>query len=318
MDADVMTPHFLAIEIGGTKLQLFVGDGDGNILQRWRFEVDAASGGAGIRARIESALPEILHAHPVAAAGVGYGGPVDWRTGQICCSHQVEGWADFPLGDWLRKRVGRPVFIDNDANTASLGEALRGAGQGSNPVFYVTLGSGVGGGLAVNGQIFHGAKPGESEIGHVRLDRSGTIVEHRCSGWAVDKRVRAAVQANPESVLARAAHGMTRGEARALSSALGDGCEVAKEILDEVAEDLAFGLSHVTHLTHPEVIVLGGGFALTGEPLRAAVELALKRFTMEAFEPGPRVVLSALREDAVPVGALLMAAQRFETVSSTR
>lgn len=305
-----MSFQFLAIEIGGTKLQLFVGDGDGRIFQRWRFDVDAAGGGAGIRAKIESALPEILRAHPVGAVGVGYGGPVDWRTGQICCSHQVEGWSDFPLGEWLGQRTAKPVFIDNDANVASLGEALRGAGQGSNPVFYVTLGSGVGGGLSVDGKIYHGAKPGESEIGHVRLDRAGTIVEHRCSGWAVDKKVRAAVQANPQSGLARAAQGLARGEAQALGPALRDECEVAKQILGEVAEDLAFGLSHVTHLTHPEVIVLGGGFALTGEPLRAAVENALRRFTMEAFEPGPRVVLSALREDAVPVGALLMAAQR--------
>ena len=69
---------------------------------------------------------------------------------------------------------------------AALGEAMRGAGVGFNPVFYVTLGSGVGGGLVVDGRIYHGAKPGEAEIGHVRLDRNGTIVEARCSGWAVD------------------------------------------------------------------------------------------------------------------------------------
>lgn len=300
--------QFLAIEIGGTKLQLFVGDATGRILQRWRYEVDAARGGAGIRAQIEAAWPEILQAGEVAGVGVGYGGPVDWRTGHICCSHQVEGWADFPLGEWLRERTRRPVIIDNDANCGALGEALRGAGQGSDPVFYVTLGSGVGGGLAAGGRIFHGAKPGESEIGHVRLDKSGTIVEHRCSGWAVDRKVAAAIGQHPQSGLARAATGMDRGQARALGPALAGNCAVARAILEGTADDLAFALSHVTHLVHPEAIVLGGGLSFVGEPLRAAVASALPRYTMEAFGPGPRVHLAALREDAVPVGALLLAA----------
>src|SRR5437867_2964353 len=82
------------------------------------------------------------------------------------------------------------VTVDNDANIGALGEAVRGAGVGKNPVFYVTLGSGVGGGLVVDGSIYHGATPGEAEIGHVRLDRTGLRVEERCSGWAVDEKIR--------------------------------------------------------------------------------------------------------------------------------
>jgi glucokinase len=260
---------------------------------------------------MESALPEILRTHAISAVGVGFGGPVDSRTGQICCSHQIEGWSEFQLGDWLRERTQKPVAIDNDANVGSLGEALRGAGQGSNPVFYVTLGSGVGGGLVVDGKIYHGAKPGEAEIGHVRLDRGGTIIEERCSGWAVDAKIRAATREHPASVLARLTAAVQRGEARELSTALRENCPLAGSILGEVSEDLAFGLSHVTHLFHPAVIVLGGGLSLIGDPLRAAVEAALARFVMEAFAPGPRVVLAELREDAVPVGALLLAANHF-------
>jgi glucokinase len=298
----------LAIEIGGTKLQLAVGSPQGEIHQCWRFEIDPAAGGVGIRAQIETVLPEILRHHEIRCTGVGYGGPVDWRTGRICCSHQVAGWEDFPLGDWMRERTETPVFIDNDANVGALGEALRGAGQGANPVFYVTLGSGVGGGTVVDGRIFHGAKPGESEIGHVRLDRRGAIVEQCCSGWAVDARIRAAVRANANSVLGGLVAGMQRGEARRLGPALAQHCPVAERILSEVAEDLAFALSHVTHLFHPETIVLGGGLSLTGEPLRSAVERALRAFVMDAFAPGPRIALAMLREDAVPVGALLLAA----------
>jgi glucokinase len=303
---------YLGIEIGGTKLQLVVGDADARVAERRRFTVDKARGGAGIREQIASALPALMELAKPSAIGVGFGGPVDSATGQICCSHQIEGWSEFPIGEWLRGLSGLPVTVDNDANTAALGEALRGAGRGSNPVFYVTLGSGVGGGLVVGGRIYHGAKPGEAEIGHVRLDKSGAIVEQRCAGWAVDRRIREACQREPGSPLARLTAGVDRGEARALVPALAQGDALAQRILDEVADDLAFGLSHVTQLMHPEVIVLGGGLAMVGEPLRAAVASALKRYVMEAFAPGPQVALAGLGEDAVPVGALILARETRE------
>ena len=307
-----MQRTYLGIEIGGTKLQLVVGDADARVAERRRLTVDKARGGAGIREQIASALPALMELAKPSAIGVGFGGPVDSATGQICCSHQIEGWSEFPIGEWLRGLSGLPVTVDNDANTAALGEALRGAGRGSNPVFYVTLGSGVGGGLVVGGRIYHGAKPGEAEIGHVRLDKSGAIVEQRCAGWAVDRRIREACQREPGSPLARLTAGVDRGEARALVPALAQGDALAQRILDEVADDLAFGLSHVTQLMHPEVIVLGGGLAMVGEPLRAAVASALKRYVMEAFAPGPQVALAGLGEDAVPVGALILARETRE------
>ena len=300
-------PHYLGIEIGGTKLQLVTGDEQARILERWRFEVDPAEGGAGIRAQMAAALPGILQSDDLSAVGVGYGGPVDSQTGMIRCSHQIQGWADFPLGEWLRERTGKAVAIDNDGNVAALGEAKCGAGMDSNPVFYVTLGSGVGGGLVVDGHIYHGAKPGESEIGHLRLDRGGVLVEQRCSGWAVDARIREVIEREPASALAQCARNYQRGQARALGAALQKNCPAARRILAETAEDLAFALSHVSHLFHPKIIVLGGGLALVGEPLRLSVERSLARFVMEAFAPGPRIALAALKEDAVPVGALLLA-----------
>src|SRR5207237_112506 len=217
------------------------------------------------------------------------------------------GWTQFNLREWLESLSGLPVRVDNDANTATLGEALHGAGVGFDPVFYATLGSGVGGGLVVDGKIYHGAKPGEAEIGHVLLDRSGTIVELRCFGWAVDAKIRQLQIVEPDSLLAKLTANSAGGEARYLESALQKGDAAAARILAETAGDLAFGLSQVVHLFHPEVIVLGGGLSLVGEPLRAAVEGALRPFTMEAFAPGPRIRLAALGEDAVPMGALELA-----------
>jgi glucokinase len=207
----------------------------------------------------------------------------------------------------LRSLTGASVVVENDSNSAALGEALRGAGRGFNPAFYFNMGSGVGSGLVMDGKIYHGAKPGEAEFGHLLLDRDKTTVESQCSGWAVDKKIRALKTTVPESALNRLVGEQTGGEAKHLAAALQEGDAAAQRILHETAQDLAFALSHIVHLFHPEVIVMGGGLSLVGEPLRAAIENALHGFVMEAFAPGPRVCLGELGEDAVPVGALLLA-----------
>jgi glucokinase len=305
------SPCLLAVEIGGTKLQIVVGTADGRILARQRFAVDPRGGAAGIRARIAEALPAIIGQWRPCAVGVGYGGPVDRRTGRVVTSHHVPGWEGFPLGAWLADVAGVPVVVDNDANVAALGEALFGAGRGCDPVFYVTLGSGVGGGLVYHGQIFHGSGMGEAEIGHLRLDTTGQIVEDRCSGWSLDRRIRAAVVGAADGPLARLVGGDPGHETRHLGAALAEGDPLAAEILDDAASLLGLALSHVSHLCHPEVIVLGGGVAILGEPLRNAVAVHLRRCLMEALLPGPRVSLAALCEDAVPVGALALATRRI-------
>jgi len=302
--------NFLGIEIGGTKLQMVRADETLAIQLRRKIVVEPVRGAVGIRERIQEALPPLISGQPIQAVGVGFGGPVDWQTGRICRSHQIEGWSEFDLAGWLVQLVGAPVVVENDANVAAFGEARHGAGQGYDPVCYVTLGSGVGGGLIVGGRIYHGATPGEAEIGHLRLDRCGTTVESRCSGWAVDRRIRD-LKANAESVLRRLAASAPGGEARHLAAALQERDPAAKRILNEAAEDLAFGLSHVVHLFHPQMIVVGGGLAGIGEPLRHSIERALRGFVMEAFAPGPRVILASLGEDAVPMGAVELARERY-------
>jgi glucokinase len=301
---------YIGIEIGGTKLQLVTGNAEGKILERRRSTVDRTRAASGIQQQIEADLRELTRDNQPAAIGVGFGGPVDWKTGKVCQSHHIEGWSNFGMRDWLEQLTHGPVFVDNDANVAALGEARFGAGVGFNPVFYVTLGSGVGGGLTVDGEIYHGALPGESEIGHVRLDRSGTTVESQCSGWAVDAKIRSLVKAEPRSLLAKLSKGTVLGEARFLEPALKQGDANAAKLVRETAEQLAFGLSHVVHLFHPQIIVLGGGLSNLGEPLRNGVESALRGFIMGAFLPGPKIAISKLGEDAVPVGTLRLARGR--------
>ena len=264
----------------------------------------------GIRRQLKACLEQIVAKVKPEAVGVGFGGPVNWRTGSISRSHQIEGWSEFDLCGWLREIVHAPVYADNDANVAALAEAYHGAGDGANPVFYVTLGSGVGGGLVVDGRIYHGATPGESEIGHVLLDRTGTILESRCSGWAVDARIRALKKTRPGSLLCKLAAGNKGGEAMHLPAALEKDDEAAKEILRETAEDLAFGLSHVVQLfSSGDDRHWRCGLSNVGEPLRQAVANALQPLIMKVFLPGPCVCLTKLAEDAVPVcngGALVL------------
>lgn len=302
-----MESVFVGIEIGGTKIQVVTGDGDASIIVRQRFTADPARGADGICEQIATALANISKQQKITAIGVGFGGPFNRESGRVCCSHQVAGWDDFPLRAWLGEQaVGAPVAIENDGNTAALGEAIVGSGQGGNPVFYVTLGSGIGGGLVIDGLIYHGASPTEAEIGHVRLNQAGDTLESRCSGWAVDQRLREYASANGDSPLAKRLDG-EGGEARHLAKAMADGDAGAKAIFDETCGDLALGLSHVVHLFNPETIILGGGLSQLGEPLRLGVEAALGRAIMDVLKPGPSVRLAKLGEDAVPVGALILA-----------
>ena len=148
-----MEKIYLGIEIGGTKLQAIIGNEPATIRERRRLTVNAAKGGASIRQQIEEMLPELLRVHSVEAIGVGFGGPVDWRSGKIFRSHQIEGWSGFDLAGWLRSLTNKPVAVENDANLGALGEATHGAGVGFSPVVFLTLGSGMGGGLVVDGKI---------------------------------------------------------------------------------------------------------------------------------------------------------------------
>ena len=307
---NVQQEKWTGIEIGGTKLQVVVSNADGSILRHLRFPIDVASGAAGIQAQLQNAITEI-DTNGITAIGVGFGGPVDWKTGCIQTSHQVEGWTQFPLKDWLQERTGAPVFIDNDANVAALAEAVHGAGRNFNPVFYMTIGSGIGGGLILDKKIYHGATPGEVEIGHIRLGKDGTTLESQCSGWAVNKKVRDAINQHPTSLLAQLHKNHSGPEAMLLQPALEKKDPVAKEIINVLGDDLAFSLSHVVHLFHPQTIIIGGGLSLLGAHLLQPVQERLPHYVMNAFLPAPLIQTAALGENVVPVGALELAKQAF-------
>lgn len=304
-----MNKKFIGIEIGGTKLQFMVADQDLKNQEKTKYHIDRTQGASGIQNQIKEAITSLAAEYPLAGIGIGFGGPVNWETGEIVTSHQISGWTDFNLTHWLHDLTGVPVKMDNDANIAALGEAKHGAGKDYKRVFYITLGSGAGGGFVVDGSIYHGKYPGEAEIGHIRLKPGGPTLEDCCSGWAVDRQVWKAIQREPESLLAQLAGKNPSGEARFLVDALRGNDKTALDLVNETAMALGFGLSHVVHLFHPDIIIIGGGLSFLGDFLLKPTQAALANNIMKAFLPGPELVLSQLKEDAVPIGALQLIQQ---------
>ncbi|WP_153795798.1 ROK family protein [Foetidibacter luteolus] len=306
------TESFIGIEIGGTKLQMVLADASLNVKRRAAFAVNKTAGGQGIRQQITEGLHQLTGGEKIIAAGIGFGGPVNHATGLVSTSHQVSGWNNFNIKEWLEQLIKAPVYVDNDANIAALGEAVYGAGKNYQLVFYMTVGSGIGGGMVMDKKIYHGALPGEVEIGHVRLTKKGDTLESLCSGWAVDEKIKKAVKQHPKSILAGLCAGVSTGYARYLKAAIKEGDSDAKNIVEETADNIAFGLSHAVHLFHPEVIVIGGGLSLLGSLLSKAVSNAIPQYLMQSFLPAPVIKIATLKKDVVPVGALELAKSRYE------
>jgi glucokinase len=316
---------YLGIEIGGTKLQLGIGPGDGALHGLWRDRVDVAAGPEGIRAQIVRAVPELLakcsmQRSELGGVGIGFGGPVDDASRTIIKSHQISGWDDFPLAEWISEAVELPVTLGNDADVAGLAETLFGAGEGLSPVFYITVGSGIGGGLIIEGAIQRGCGRGAAEIGHLRVAVSTPQgmrfrpLEEIASGWSIERAARA------EEVRARHqgatvfGHGddPERLTCRLVAERADQGNQVALMVLQGALERLAEAICHVIALVCPRRIVIGGGVSLIGErmffvPLR---ELVGER-VFRPFAGCCDIVPARLGEEVVVHGALALARQRL-------
>lgn len=296
---------FLGVEIGGTKLQLGVGAGDGTIASLWRGSVDRVAGGDGIRRQIAAAVPELLSQAgldrtALKGVGVGFGGPTDDATQSVIKSHHIAGWDGFPLAAWLTDLLNLPAVICNDADVAGLAEALFGAGKGLSPVFYITVGTGIGGGLIIDGEIYRGVGKGAAEIGHVRptfpLDdpRRCDILEAFAAGMGMERHTGGAMT----------------GKQIAERAAAGDPACAA--ILNAACEALAENVCTVIKLLCPRRVVIGGGVSLMGEELFfVPVRRYVAERGMQAFAGLTDIVPAAMGEAVVVHGALTLARRKF-------
>ena len=306
-----MERNYLGIEIGGTKIQIFIVNTSFIILERIKFFVGDEKKASEIQKVLEKNLNKILSKHEITAIGVGFGGPVDFNRGLIHKSFHVNGWDGFNLKKWLSDITNIPVFIDNDGNVAALGEAILGAGKGLGRVFYITLGSGAGGGFVVDGKIYHGKAPGEFEVGHLRLSKTGETMESSVSGWALNKKLNDYIDTNPNSQLAILVNKYQTDATKNLMAAIDGNDFGAKAILDKTIDDLAFGLSHVVHIVNPDILILGGGLSNLDEYLSMTLKHKLRKYVMEVLkEKLPAIKCSELKEDTVPMGAVILATRQ--------
>jgi glucokinase len=323
---------YLGIEIGGTKLQLGLGAGDGVLQAVWRGTVVPADGADGIRRQIEAAIPELLanakrKREELKGAGIGFGGPVDDATRSVIKSHQIAGWDGFPLADWIAELVAVPAVLGNDADVAGLAEALFGAGKGLSPIFYITIGSGIGGGLIVNGEIYRGCGRGAAEIGHLQIEGyelrvDGSIhfaglrvLEEHSSGWAIENSARehlAVAQQKRSIPLREFGDKGISITALDVANAAQQHDPLAEMILRDAIHYLAQGLRHVIVLLCPRRIVIGGGVSLMGEELlfKPLRKLVAER-VFKPFAGCYDIVPAALGEEVVVHGALALARKRL-------
>jgi glucokinase len=316
----------LGVEIGGSKLQAAVGTREGEILDLRTARADPKRGAPGIRSQIEALVRPLLKSagRRPEAIGVGFGGPVETATGTVLVSHQVEGWKDFALRPWFEERFGLPCLVENDSNCAGLAEHRRGAGRGTRNMVYMNIGSGIGGAIILNGELYNGQGRGAGEIGHTwvpnlwgqptqRPDREGgpetpDKLELLCSGWAIEQRLRevAAIPAGtPLHALTGGLPDRITGPIVAQAAARGD--RLVLDRLDRISDMLGLAMANVITLFHPERYVIGGGFAQLGAPLFDRLRASVDRYVFGPFKGRYEILPAQLEQTVVIVGALLIA-----------
>jgi glucokinase len=227
----------------------------------------------------------------------------------ILQSFQIDGWTNFPLKEWAERQWGKPVCLENDASTAGLAEYVAGNGRGCSRLFYITIGSGVGGGWIVDGRIDSGQGLGAAEIGHMWVPdpQTGKLaeLEQVCSGWAIGQRARLAA-ANANTLMKDIAGSLENIDAKIVYQAAEQGDELALRILQETCQILGVVVSNVVALLHPERIVIGGGVSLMGPLFWDGLQEEFRSRVMLVFAPQVELVPAKLKEDVVVIGALCL------------
>ena len=288
-------PHFvLAIDIGGTHFRLGLFDRQGHRRAISEGNTQRSGGRAWMLEQIREISRTLLAQSdsPVEACGISFGGPVDFQRQRVTSVHSP-GWKNFSFAEWVDRHLHLPCLIDNDANAGALGEFRFGAGRNTKSLVYVTLSTGVGAGLILNGKTYRGKDGLAGELGHVPISDSGRTcscgavgcLESFCSGWAIAERAKERGWRPRDSLTRSGKTGGAKHEgitAKAIAQAAAQGDTPALRILGEAARWLARGLLTLIRILNPDRIILGGGLTLAGPvllgPLRQhLVDLASPR-----------------------------------------
>jgi glucokinase len=289
--------NILALDIGGTKFTLALFEEDRLRLRESR-RTDREGGRAWMLNQIREVAAGWLASAGAAACGIGFGGPVDFPSQRVALSTHVGGWQDFDFPGWVRSELGLPAVMDNDANVGALGEAVYGAGRGCDPLLYVTLSTGIGGGIVHRGELWRGADSYAGEIGHLTVRPGGPeclcgargCLERMCSGlW------------------------LERDHGRPAHELLTDPDFVRRYVVE-----LALGLKAAIMLLNPARIVIGGGISKAGDRLFLPLREELRRQITAWSRARIDVLPAELGDDSVLWGALALANARFRTLPPGR
>ena len=312
-------PYVLGIDLGGTNIVAGAVRADGKKLLGLRSEPTRAERGAekvvrrivAMAKAVRSELRRELPGAELLGVGIGAPGPLDTRRGVVLLTPNL-GWVDMPLRDLVAEGTRLPAELDNDANCAVLGEWWQGAARGARHAIGLTIGTGIGGGLILDGKLHHGASDVAGEIGHTTIDTEGRrckcgnygCLEAYASGPAIALRAVEALAAGGPSLLPSYVGGdLDRITAQTVYQAAHDGDELALEVVRETAKFLGAGVANLINIFNPEVVAICGGVTLAGERLFQPLEREVARRAFRPAVQACRIVPGALTGSAGVYGA---------------
>lgn len=321
----------LGIDLGGTKILAALVDNNGQIVGEAKKKTKPALGPDGVIQRIADTAREAVSAGgatlgDVVAAGIGAPGPVIFDSGTVCSAPNLPGWDSIPLGARLKSSLNVPVFVDNDVNLGTLGEYMLGAGQGVRDMVGVFIGTGIGGGIVIDGQMHRGARNAAGEVGHIIVLPNGPLCgcgQHGCvealaSRTAIEREVRAGLAAGRPSllteILVKEQDRLTSG---AIKEALDQGDELMKEVISQAQYYLGLLAANLVNILDPQMIVFGGGVveALGDEFLAPIQQTARSYFLQPRDAESIRFVSATLGDHAGVLGGAALAARMMESKS---
>ena len=312
---------YIGIDVGGTGVQVGVVSEQGQILA-----TDSFPTGVGrpyqemvqdmVRCTKSAVTKAGLTLEDVKSIGLGIPGIADAKTGTVIFCTNL-GWRDIPLRAEIQKYIDKPVYIDNDATVAGLAESVAGVSANTDSSVFLTLGTGVGGGIIIHGKVWSGSHGVGSEIGHMILKMGGEpctcgnhgCVERYCSATAIIRMAREAVKEHPESAILTGAKGDPANiNAKIVFDAAKAGDPVGMQVFREYVSYLAQAISNIIQFLDPEVIALGGGVSKAGDFLLNAVREEVPHYLLYKNIPAARIELAKLGADAGIIGAAMLGA----------
>ncbi|OMP67680.1 ROK family glucokinase [Domibacillus epiphyticus] len=296
-----------ACDIGGTSIKMAFLTADGDIIRKWSIPTDRTDSGAHIVSHISRSFyneldSEGLTTANVSAVGVGAPGPADPVTGTISGAVNI-GWANgYPLKKLLEEELELPVFVENDANCAALGEMWRGAGNGTGDVVCVTLGTGVGGGVVSKGMIITGVNGAAGEIGHITVMPENGLLCNCGKRGCLETVASATGIVNLYKM-----EGKDAPDARTVFERAAEGDEAGKRVIDRCAFYLGLAIGNIANVMNPAKVVVGGGVSEAGDAILIPLERYVRQFTFPRAMDVLSIEKAKLGNDAGVIGAAYLA-----------